>query len=201
MSLPVPEIVQRAVALARAAGFPLTRDGSSLGGGPTCSRPDAGRVLALLAAFRPGGRFAEIGTGTGMGSAWLTWGMSPDARLVTVEIDPGRAAVARQLLGEDRRVTLLEGDAAELLPAHGPFDLLFLDGKFPDPVSLIELLAPGGALVMDDVTPIAAQAPDSPFRENDPKRVLFSDPRLRTAEFVLPDLGNSVLVGVRAITS
>jgi hypothetical protein len=37
----------------------------------------------------------------------------------------------------------------------------------------------------------------SPFREHDPKRALFADPRLVSAEIVPPDLANSLLVRVR----
>ena len=192
----VPEIVERAIALARAAGFPLSSDEAGPAGGPSCSLSGTGRVLALLAGLRPGGRFAEIGTGTGMGASWLSSGMSPDATLVTIEIDPTRSAVAQTLLEDDDRVTVLTGDAADLLPS-GPFDLVFLDGKYPDPAALIERLAPGGALVVDDVTPIAAQPPDSPFRHGDPKRELFADERLLSVEIVLPDLRSSVLVGAR----
>jgi len=190
----LPPGVVRAAREARRVGFALAR---GAGPGPSCCLPATGRVLAVLAAARPGGRFAELGTGVGAGAAWLASGMDATATLVTVEADPERAATAAEVLAGDDRITVLVGDAAELVPPRAPFDLIFLDAGHPAPAALIPLLAPGGALVVDDVTPLAALPVDSPFRAHDPKRALFADPRLVSAEIVLPDLANSLLVGVR----
>jgi hypothetical protein len=56
----------------------------------------------------------------------------------------------------------------------------------------------GGRIVFDDVTPVLALPPDSPLRGTDVKRQFFStDSRLISAEVVLPDLQNSLLVGTR----
>ncbi|MFF5184191.1 O-methyltransferase [Streptomyces sp. NPDC000345] len=71
-----------------------------------------GSLLAVLAAARPGGRILELGTGTGQGTSWRLGGMSGDTRLVTVELDPALQAVAREELGADERVTVVEGTAA-----------------------------------------------------------------------------------------
>lgn len=46
---------------------------------------------------------------------------------------------------------MLEGDWHDVLPPHGPFDVLFADGGVYDGV--VDLLAPGGILVKDDLTP------------------------------------------------
>jgi predicted O-methyltransferase YrrM len=127
--------------------------------------------------------------------------MPADCALVTVEIDERRAAAAAELLSGDGRVTVLSGDARELLSSRGPFDLLFADGGWRDPgglATLVDLVRVGGKVVMDDVTPLAALPPDSPLRTGDVKRDLFfGDPRLLSAEAVLPDLVNSLLVGTR----
>ena len=54
----------------------------------------------------------------------------------------------------------LEGDWREVLPPRGPFDLLFFDGAHwkRDPEReaplAVEVLAPGGLLVIDDLTPV-----------------------------------------------
>jgi predicted O-methyltransferase YrrM len=88
-----------------------------------------------------------------------------------------------------------------LLPARAPFDLLFADGSWHDPAglsSLTGLLGIGGHIVMDDVTPRSLLPADSPLRRHDAKReFFFGDRRLISAEVVLPDLRNSLLVGTR----
>lgn len=51
------------------------------------SEPLVGALLRVLAASKPGGRFLELGTGTGVGTAWLLSGMNEDATLVSVDTD------------------------------------------------------------------------------------------------------------------
>lgn len=223
----VPPLVIQANSLARQLDFPLTRqeaereapEGRSLGpaqlGGdpagqngsraepacPSASLPGVGQFLAMLAAGCHGGRIGEIGTGVGVGAAWMAGAMPADCTLVTVEIDARRAAAAAQLLASDRRVRVLKGDARELLPPCGPFDMLFADAGWRDPAGLsglVDLLRIGGRIVMDDVTPILALPEDSPLRDHDVKRAFFfGNLRLFATEVVLPDLRNSLLVGTR----
>ena len=146
------------------------------------------------------GRIGEIGTGAGLGTAWMASAMPADCTLVTAEIDPQLAAAAR-LFATDRRVDVLAGDAYGLLPASGPFDLLFADAGQPGTAglaSLAGLLRLGGQIVMDDVTPMTLLPAHSPLRGRDVKRdFFFGDPRLVSTEVVLPDLRNALLVGTR----
>ena len=51
------------------------------------SEPKTGSLLRALAASKPGGRFLELGTGTGVGTAWLLAGMDRHSRLVSVDTD------------------------------------------------------------------------------------------------------------------
>lgn len=195
----LPELVGQACALARRLGFPLTRqEAEEIGPGvPSACLPGVGRFLAVLAAGCLGGRIGEIGTGVGIGAAWMAGAMPADCSLVTVEIDEERAAAAVELFAGDTRVSVLTGDARAVLGPYAPFDLLFADGGWRDPgglASLVDLVRVGGRVVMDDVTPLP---PDAPVRP-DVKRELFSGhPRLLSAEVVLPDLRNSLLVGTR----
>jgi predicted O-methyltransferase YrrM len=197
-----PPLVARARELARSLGFPLTREEAGPNpGNPSASLPGVGSFLAVLAAGCHGGRIAEIGTGTGVGSAWIASAMPADCALITVEVDEERARAAAEVLSPDDRITVLTGDAAELIPPLAPFDLLFADGGWRDPAglaSLIDLVRIGGALVMDDVTPTELIAADSPLLGGDVKRELFfGNPRLVSTEVVLPDLRNALLVGTR----
>jgi predicted O-methyltransferase YrrM len=98
------------------------------------SEPKVGALLATLAASKPGGRFLELGTGTGHGTAWLLAGMDAAARLETVDTDAEVVAVARKYLDADPRVTFRVMDGAEfLLRSSDSFDLIYADawpGKF-----------------------------------------------------------------------
>lgn len=195
----VPPLVVRAGELAGALGFPLTREEAGPGQ-PSACLPDVGRFLAMLAARCRGGRIAEIGTGAAIGTAWMASAMPADCVLVTTEIDQRLAAAAAELLATDPRVEVLAGDAAALLPARAPFDLLFADGSWHDPAglaSLTRLLGIGGHIVMDDVTPRSLLPADSLRRHDAKREYFFGDQCLISAEVVLPDLRNSVLVGTR----
>ncbi len=63
-----------------------------------------GRMLRTLAAGKPGGRMLELGTGTGLATAWLLDGMDAAATLDTVDINPACVAVARKNPANDPRV-------------------------------------------------------------------------------------------------
>lgn len=197
MSQVLPVLVQQALDTATQLGFPTLREDAQAGQ-PSCSLPDTGRVLAMLAAGCHDGRIGEIGTGVGVGTAWMVSAMPASANLVTVEFAEDRASAAARLFHDDERVRVVHGDANLVMPAYAPFDLLFVDGGWQDLPAVVDLLRPGGRVVVDDVTPVASLPADSPFRRHDPKRAFFfSNPRLVSAEIVLPDLRDSVLVGTR----
>ncbi|HLX46803.1 MAG TPA: class I SAM-dependent methyltransferase [Streptosporangiaceae bacterium] len=192
----LPDLVEQACVLARRLGFPLTREEAErIGPGvPSACLPGVGRFLAVMAAGCRGGRIGEIGTGVGIGAAWMAGAMPADCSLVTVEIDEDRAAAARDLFAGDARVSVLTGDARAVLGPYAPFGLLFADGGWRDPgglASLVELVRVGGRLVMDDVTPA------TPVRPDVKRELFFGDSRLLSVEVVLPDLRNSLLLGTR----
>lgn len=188
----LPPLVLRAQAAAAEVGMPLSRQGT---GGSGCL-PGVGRFLAVLAAGCVGGTIGELGTGVGVGAAWMAGAMPTDCRLITVELDVRRAAAAREVFAGDARVEVVCGDAFAVLSGRGPYDLLFVDGGPADPASLVGLVRVGGRVVMDDVTPVELLPADSPYRTDDPKRrFFFGDGRLVSTEVVLPDLRNSLLVG------
>ena len=68
------------------------------------SEPKTGSLLRALAASKPKGNFLELGTGTGVGTAWLLAGMDPDSRLVTVDMDTEVVQIAQRHLGHDPRL-------------------------------------------------------------------------------------------------
>jgi predicted O-methyltransferase YrrM len=118
----------------------LTAGGSSL--------PEVQRLLSVLAAGR---MCAETGTAFGEGAAAIA---ATASSLVTVESDPERAEIARRRLDRVANVELVVGDWRDVLPRHAPFDFLFFDaGHIDEAPQVLDLLAPGGLLVKDDLTP------------------------------------------------
>src|SRR5262245_11059334 len=122
------------------------------------SEPKVGALLGALAASKPGGRFLELGTGTGHGTAWLLSGMDSNSRLDTIDTDPSVLAIAKRHLGSDSRVTFHVGDGGEFIQSapRAQFDLIYADawpGKFAHLDEALALLKPGGIYVIDDLLP------------------------------------------------
>jgi predicted O-methyltransferase YrrM len=135
----------------------ITRETERLGFA-LASLPETGALLRTLAAGRPGGRVLEIGTGTGIATAWLLDGMDETARLVSIDIDATTSAVAARHLCDDPRLTPVVEDGEAWLgkDGHGRFDLIFADaipGKYQAFEAAWRLLAVGGFYVVDDMSP------------------------------------------------
>lgn len=180
-----PELVVRATAAATAIGFTLS-----------CST-GVGRLLASTAATKPTGRIAESGTGCGVGTAWLHSGLGTDATLVTVDRAPDLTARTASLFADDERVTVLTGDWS-LLEAHAPFDVFFCDGggKRDDPHRVVDLLSPGGILVLDDFTPSTAWPPLYDGAVDDLRVLYLTHPKLVAVE-VMTGPDQSAVIGAR----
>jgi predicted O-methyltransferase YrrM len=93
--------------------------------------PAEGKLLHLLARSAGARRILEIGTLGGYSTIWLARALPADGRLVTCEINPNHAEVARANLaraGLDGLVDVRVGPALDTLPTlEGPFDLAFID--------------------------------------------------------------------------
>ncbi len=136
----VPPLVARA----RMAAADLGVEGSS--------RDEAGPLLHVLAARRGVTRVAEIGTGAGVGTAWIASALTPGAPLFTAEPDPRHAAAARALFADDPDVHVLEGDWRDVLPFEAPFDVVVVAGGIAadELDAVLGLAVPGATLVVDD---------------------------------------------------
>ena len=124
------------------------------------SEPKTGSLLRTLAASKPGGHFLELGTGTGIGTAWLLAGMAASSHLISVDSDATVLEVARRNLGNDTRVTFHLGDGGAFLEqATQHFDLIYADawpGKFTHLEQALSLLTIGGIYFIDDLLPQAS---------------------------------------------
>ena len=142
-------------------------------------------VQGLLRTLAAGRAVAELGTAFGEGAA----AMAETARsVVTVELDPARAASARERLAPFSNVEVVEGHWQQLVDRH--FGLVFADSGDYDWEQILLLLEPGGILVKDDLTP-GRPVDGDPVRE-----FLLRDPRLAAAE-ILTTPKTAAIVAVR----
>lgn len=133
----------------------------------------------------------EIGTFDGASALALAEALPEDGKVLTCEINPGLASLARKRLGRSphgRKVEVLVGPALQTLSTlSGPFDLIFVDADTPNYVHYyrraLELLAPTGLLLMDNAQGMAVggvgQSADpavAAIREL--ARLVRSDPRV-----------------------
>jgi predicted O-methyltransferase YrrM len=147
----------RDIAHVPAALDAIRRDTDAIGF-TMASEPQTGSLLRTLAASKPAGRFLELGTGTGVGTAWLLAGMDAASRLDSVDRDAAVSAVAQRHLGGDPRVTFHVCDGAGFLTrvASQRFDFIYADtwpGKFTHLDLALSLLRPGGIYIVDDLLP------------------------------------------------
>lgn len=118
-----------------------------------------GRMLHLLARMAGARRILEIGTLGGYSTIWLARAVGEGGRVVTLELEPEYAAVARANLDEagvGERVEIIVGPAIESLATlEGPFDFVFIDADKPSNVAYlreaVRLTRPGATIVIDNV--------------------------------------------------
>jgi len=125
--------------------------------------PAQGKLLTVLVRAAGARRILEIGTLGGYSAICLARALPADGRLVTLELNPTHAAVARANIaraGLAGRVEVRVGPAVESLAhlaAEGapPFDLIFIDADKPSYVAYLEgslpLARPGALIIADNV--------------------------------------------------
>jgi predicted O-methyltransferase YrrM len=181
-----PDLVRSALQLADSIGFTHS-----------CS-DETGRLLRLLASQVRVGTIAEIGTGCGVGSAWIAGALFPSVRLVTIELDEIRSSATSRLLARVPAVTVLSGDWHGL-KSFAPFAMLFADGgkvTENNPAELIEIVQPGGLIIMDDLTPLE-QWPREWWGKPDLVREFWLNDRRVIATEVQVSPTSSVLLATR----
>ncbi len=137
--------------------------------------PAQGKLLHLIARIRGARRILEIGTLGGYSTLWLATALPDDGHLISLELEPRYAEVARANAERAGLAGLIEirvGPALESLrelidEGAGPFDLTFIDAdkrNTPEYFQLaLELSRPGSVIVADNVVRGGALADaDSP---------------------------------------
>ena len=135
-------------------------EANALGGLPAIDVSAAqGRLLHLLALSIGARRILEVGTLGGYSTIWLARALPVDGQLVTCELEPRHAEVARSNLaraGLADRVDVRVGPAVDILPTlDGPFDLAFIDADKGSNTAYFQhalrMSRPGSMIVVDNV--------------------------------------------------
>jgi predicted O-methyltransferase YrrM len=125
--------------------------------------PAQGKMLHLLARVAGARRILEIGTLGGYSTIWLARALPEAGTLVTLELEPSHAAVARANIahaGLSDRVEIRVGPAVATLErmieaGEAPFDLVFVDADKPSNVAYVRaalaLSRLGTTIVIDNV--------------------------------------------------
>ena len=125
---------------------------------PVIRREMQSFIKTFLAMNQPG-RILEVGTAIGFSTLLMCEYGREDLQIVTIENYAKRIPIARENFrraGREDQITLLEGDAGELLKTlEGPFDMIFMDaakGQYihwlPD---IRRLMTKGSVLISDNV--------------------------------------------------
>ena len=150
--VPGDEALEGALAASEAAGLPAIQ-----------VTPNVGKFLQILAQSIGARRILEIGALAGYSTIWLARGLAPGGRLVTLEVDPKHAEIARANLARAGLADVVElkfGRAIDALPrlqteGVGPFDLVFIDADKPSTADYfdwaVRLGRPGTLIVVDNM--------------------------------------------------
>lgn len=145
-SINIPEAYPAIDAATKAHGFKMASDMQ------TCS------LLRTLAVSKPAGRFLELGTGSGLSTAWILDGMDEASTLESVDNDASLLNIAETHLGADKRLQLVHADGEDFLHTKTgeKYDYIFADtwhGKYLLLEETLEMLNRGGVYIVDDMLP------------------------------------------------
>jgi predicted O-methyltransferase YrrM len=123
--------------------------------------PAQGKLLHLLARVQGARKVLELGTLGGYSTIWLARALPPDGRLISLEVDPKHAEIARANIARAELASVVEirvGRATDsmqrlLAESSGPFDLIFIDADKPSYAEYLQWalkLSRAGTLILAD---------------------------------------------------
>ena len=120
---------------------------------------ETARLLSVLLTMKKPKKILEVGTAVGFSSGLMTRYLETGGSVTTIdrfEVMLKDARINIKRMGLEDKITILEGDAADILPTlDGPYDVIFLDaakGQYSAFLpQCIRLLPIGGLLLVDDV--------------------------------------------------
>jgi predicted O-methyltransferase YrrM len=148
--IPSDPILESALEASVAAGLPAI-----------AVSPNQGKLLQILAQIVGARSILEIGTLGGYSTIWLARALPPGGQLITLELDPKHAEVAKLNVSRAGLLDLVDiriGDALKTLPKlsaerRGPFDLIFIDADkqhIPEYFEWAIKLSRAGTLIIVD---------------------------------------------------
>ena len=122
-------------------------------------RPETVNLLQLLIKMNQPKTILEVGAAVGFSANFMAEAADDDVRITTIENYEPRIPIANanfKRTGRDNQITLLEGDAMEILPTlEGPFDFIFMDAAKGQYINfwpeIKRLIRDGGVVVTDNV--------------------------------------------------
>ncbi len=165
--LPPDPVLEAALASSAAAGLPAIN-----------VSPAQGKLLHLLARMQKARSILELGTLGGYSTIWLARSLPPDGRLISLEVNPKHAEVARANLARAGLTSVVEirlGPALKTLSqlvneGRGPFDLIFIDADKPGYADYLKwslkLSRQGTLIIADNVVRKGAVADPESKDEN-----------------------------------
>ncbi|MDD6211615.1 MAG: O-methyltransferase [Clostridiales bacterium] len=125
---------------------------------PIIRKETASLLKTLVSMTRPQ-KILEVGTAIGYSALRMSENLESGAEITTIEKNEKRIQLARENFsraGKESCITLLEGDAAEVLKTlAGPYDFIFMDAAKGQYIHFLpevyRLLAAGGVMVTDNV--------------------------------------------------
>lgn len=125
---------------------------------PVIRKETAAFLKTMVASVKPM-RILEVGTAVGYSALLMAQAMPEGAHITTIEKYEPRIPLARahfKEAGEESRITLIEGDAQDILNGlTGTFDFIFMDAAKGQYIHwlprILELMEPGGVLFSDNV--------------------------------------------------
>ena len=132
---------------------------SALSEGVPIIRKEMQSFIKTLLALKKPQRILEVGTAVGFSTLLMCEYSQPEMHITTIENYEKRIPIARQNFvraGKEKKITLLEGDAMDVLKTlEGPYDFIFMDAAKGQYIhylpEILRLLAKGGILVSDNV--------------------------------------------------
>ena len=122
-------------------------------------RKEMQSFLKLLLAIHRPKRILEVGAAVGFSAILMAEYNPVECEIITIENYDKRIPIAKENFvraGKEQQITLLEGDAQDILPTlTEPFDFIFMDAAKGQYINfmpeVLRLLAPQGVLVSDNV--------------------------------------------------